>query len=63
MRRILATAAVVTFTLGGVTACGNDDDGDSGEPGRNGAVVMEAGAVGMDDVGAAVTEVGGDGKE
>lgn len=29
MRRILATVAVVTCTLGSVTACGDDDDGGS----------------------------------
>ena len=32
MRRVLATAAVLALTLGGATACGNDEgtDGDSG---------------------------------
>ena len=31
MRRILATAAVLTCTLAGVTACGDDDEGSSGK--------------------------------
>jgi hypothetical protein len=36
MRRILATAAVVTFALTGLSACGSDDGGDDSAAGCKG---------------------------